>query len=456
MLRIADQWYASDLGRQRQGNEDNFFVRAPVFVVADGMGGANAGEVASEMAVRSFDPELPDGNPAEALVDVIEGANRRIHERSRSDERSAGMGTTVTAAYVSDEEVIVAHVGDSRAYLLRDGELVRLTNDHSLVGELVARGKLTEAQAESHPQRSVITRALGPEANVQVDVDIFEARPGDVFLLCSDGLTSMVHEPKLEPLFEDAGDLETLGRRLIDAANEAGGRDNITVILFRLEEVEPGPGDGPAAAEAPADPAESQETTEYDTFEGEAVSGPRQGITRAEAPARAAADAPRAGDVADEAEAEYRAGGTVAVQAIQPRTREAPAEADAALPRRTAPLPAEAAPRREKTRRLRRFPTGAVVGLAIVAAVLVGAWMATRAVYFVGTDPRDDRTITIFRGLPYDLPLGIRLYERYAGSGVTIDEVAARRRSTFTEHKLRSRDDAENLVIALERGQLDR
>jgi PPM family protein phosphatase len=456
MLRIADQWYASDLGRQRQGNEDNFFVRAPVFVVADGMGGANAGEVASEMAVRSFDPELPDGNPAEALVDVIEGANRRIHKRSRSDERNAGMGTTVTAAYVSEEEVIIAHVGDSRAYLLRDGELARLTKDHSLVGELVARGKLTEAQAESHPQRSVITRALGPEANVEVDVDIFEARPGDVFLLCSDGLTSMVHEPKLHPLFEDAADLETLGRRLIDAANEAGGRDNITVILFRLEEVEPGSGDAPAAAEAPpADPAESQETTEYDTFEGEAVSGPRQGITRAEAPTGTAADAPRAGDMADAAEAEYRAGGTVAVQAIRPRTPEDQAQADDALPRRTAPLPAEAAPRRERTGRRRRFPTGAVVGLAIIAAVLVGGWMATRAVYFVGTDPRDDRTITIFRGLPYDLPLGIRLYERYAGSGETIDEVAARRRSTFTEHKLRSRDDAENLVIALERGQLD-
>ena len=451
MLRIADQWYASDLGRQRQGNEDNFFVRAPVFVVADGMGGANAGEVASEMAVRSFDPELPDGNPAEALVGVIEGANKRIHQRSRSDEGSAGMGTTVTAAYVSEEEVIVAHVGDSRAYLLRDGELVRLTKDHSLVGELVARGKLTEAQAESHPQRSVITRALGPEANVQVDVDIFEARPGDVFLLCSDGLTSMVHEPKLQPLFKDAGDLETLGRRLIDAANEAGGRDNITVILFRLEEVETAPGDGPAAAEAPAGPAVSQETTEYDTFEGEAVSGARQGITRAEAPPRVGADALRSGEVADAVEADYRAGGTVAVQAIKPQT----AEAAAAPPRRTAPLPAEAAPKRERTRRRRRFPTGAVVGVAIVVAVLVGAWMATRAVYFVGTDPRDDRTITIFRGLPYDLPLGIRLYERYAGSGVTIDEVAARRRSTFTEHKLRSRDDAENLVIALERGQLD-
>ena len=238
MLRIAEQWYASDVGRQRQGNEDNFFVRAPLFVVADGMGGAQAGEVASEISVRSFDDELPNGSRAEALVHVIEQANKRIHERARSDDSLHGMGTTTTAAYVDDDEVVIAHVGDSRAYLLRGGELIRLTKDHSLVGELVARGKLTEEQAEQHPQRSVITRALGPEANVQVDIDIFPAKAGDLFLLCSDGLTSMVHEPKLRPLFEESDSLETLGKRLIDAANAAGGRDNITVILFRLEEVE--------------------------------------------------------------------------------------------------------------------------------------------------------------------------------------------------------------------------
>jgi PPM family protein phosphatase len=143
MLRIAEHWHASDLGRQRQGNEDNFFVRAPLFVVADGMGGAQAGEVASEMAVKSFEPGLGDGAPAASLVRVIEDANRRIHDRSRSDEQRAGMGTTVTAAYVDEEDVVVAHVGDSRAYLLRGDDLIRLTKDHSLVGELVARGKLT-------------------------------------------------------------------------------------------------------------------------------------------------------------------------------------------------------------------------------------------------------------------------------------------------------------------------
>jgi protein phosphatase len=465
MLRIAEQWYASDLGRQRQGNEDNFFVRAPLFVVADGMGGAQAGEVASEIAVRSFDDELPYGSRSEALVRVIEDANKRIHERARANESLHGMGTTTTAAYVDDDEVVIAHVGDSRAYLLRGGELIRLTKDHSLVGELVARGKLTEEQAEQHPQRSVITRALGPEANVQVDVDTFKAKAGDVFLLCSDGLTSMVHEPKLGPLFEEEGSLETLGKRLIDAANAAGGRDNITVILFRLEEVEPR---GAAAGEAAAAAPDEGETSEYDTFEGEAVRAPRQGVTRAEG------DAPQASDVADAVEEDYRSTGTVALSAVRPvdeygapiesapaaPPEEPPPKDDAARsaaadgpPRRTAPLPGVAdKPRR---RRRRRIPVGVVVGLIALVIVLAGGWLATRAVYFVGTDPSDDRTIAIFRGLPYDLPFGIELYERYAGSGVTIDDVPRARRSTFTNHKLRSRDDAENLVIALERGQIE-
>src|SRR3954447_22337225 len=235
MLRIAEHWYASDLGRQRQGNEDNFFVRAPLFVVADGMGGAQAGEVASEIAVRSFDDDLPGGALPEVLTSVIQGANRRIHDKARSDESMHGMGTTATAAYVDDDEVVIAHVGDSRAYLLRDGELIRLTRDHSLVGELVARGKLTEEQAEAHPQRSVITRALGPEPNVQVDVDVFPARAGDVFLLGSDGRPSMVGEAKLKPIFDTDGSLSDVGRALIAAANEAGGRDHNTGNPFPRE-----------------------------------------------------------------------------------------------------------------------------------------------------------------------------------------------------------------------------
>src|SRR5262245_23177148 len=204
MLIISEHFHGSDLGRQRQGNEDAYFVRAPLFVVADGMGGAQAGEVASQMAASSFESGLPDGSPADGLVHIIEDANRRIHERSVTESQRAGMGTTVTAAYVGENEVTIAHVGDSRAYVLRDGELLRLTRDHSLVGELVARGKLTEEQAERHPQRSVITRSVGPEPEVQVDVQTYQARGGDVFLVCSDGLTSMVFEPRVKEILEPA------------------------------------------------------------------------------------------------------------------------------------------------------------------------------------------------------------------------------------------------------------
>jgi PPM family protein phosphatase len=433
VLRIAEQWHASDLGRQRQGNEDNYFVRAPLFVVADGMGGAQAGEVASEMAVESFGDGLPQGTPAEGLVRVIETANRRIHERSRSDAQRAGMGTTVTAAYVGESDVTVAHVGDSRAYLLRDGDLIRLTRDHSLVGELVARGKLTEEQAEQHPQRSVITRALGPEPDVQVDVQVYQARAGDTFLLCSDGLTTMVPEGRVKPIIESAGSLANAGRDLIAAANEAGGRDNITVVLFRLEDVDGGGDDSAAAAAAPA--ADPGETTEYDTWEGDALGGPRQGVSRPSAHA------------SDETEAEYRRTGTIALSAVRPRAEpiEEPEPGDAAQ----APPPAP--PRRR--RRRRRVPRGLIALVIIVAMILVAGWTASRAVYFVGVE-EPANVVTIYRGLPYELPFGIELYERYYPSGVTLQSVPAHRRATFTDHQLRSKDDAENLVRELERGRI--
>jgi protein phosphatase len=402
MLIIAEHFHASDLGRQRQGNEDNYFVRAPLFVVADGMGGAQAGEVASEMAVESFGGGLPDGSPADALVRVIEDANRRIHDRSRAEAQRAGMGTTVTAAYVGEREVTIAHVGDSRAYVLRDGELTRLTRDHSLVGELVARGKLTEEQAETHPQRSVITRALGPEPDVQVDVQAYQARAGDVFMVCSDGLTSMVPEARVRELLTAAGSLEQAGRELIAAANDAGGRDNITVILFRLEEV-----DG------------EDEQAEYATWEGEAVGG--EGITR-----------PR-GDDGPHAQA------TTVLSAV----REAdPIEEP---PPRTAPAPG-------RPRRRRRLPTGLLALVAVLAIVAAGLWTASRAVYFLGVD--DTGTVTVYRGVPYELPLGLELYEPEYVSGVRLAQVPEARRATFTEHKWRSEQDAKDLISQLERGRL--
>ena len=458
MLRISEQFHASDLGRQRQGNEDNYFVRSPLFVVADGMGGAQAGEVASEMAVESFDAGFGDSDPAEGLVRIIQEANRRIHDRSRSDEQAAGMGTTCTAAYVGESDVTIAHVGDSRAYLWRGGELTRLTRDHSLVGELVARGKLTEEQAEAHPQRSVITRALGPEREVQVDVETFAARGGDVYLLCSDGLTSMIHEVGVRPVLErTSDDLEHAGRELVAAANAAGGRDNITVILFRLEDVG-GADDGDRAATA-SQPvvAEDEDTGEYDTFEP-SPAGPRQGTSRPYAHTRVRdEEAMRTDEVAhavraaDHQEAAYRASGTVALSAIEPRARAEPVEE---APQRSEPLPDGVRPERKRKRRF-RIPGGVVVALVLLAMVLGGFWLATQAVYFVGTDADRGNTVTIYRGLPVDLPLGLKLYSRYQGSGVTLQSVPASRRKTFTDHKLRSKDDAENLVIQLERGQIE-
>jgi len=238
MLRVAGHSERTDVGRHRQANEDSYLARSPLFVVADGMGGAQAGEVASLSAVQVFRNGLPDGDPETALAELISIANRSVYEQARSDQSLAGMGTTITAAAIDSqrEQVAVAHVGDSRAYRLRNGILQRLTKDHSLVEEMRRRGQITEQQAEDHPQRSIITRALGPEPEVQVDVQSVAADPEDVFMLCSDGLTTMLGDEQIRDLINGATSLEAATRALIDEANRAGGRDNITVILFQVED----------------------------------------------------------------------------------------------------------------------------------------------------------------------------------------------------------------------------
>src|SRR5271163_4526867 len=239
MLRVAEQYAGTDTGRQRRANEDSLLARSPLFVVADGMGGAQAGEVASRIAVESFKHGLDDpAEPELALSALALEANSQIHELSHANAEQAGMGTTLTAIYVGEQDVAIAHVGDSRAYCLREGELLRLTDDHSLVDELVRQGRLTPEEAVEHPQRSVITRALGPEAVVDVDTRSFRARPGDVYLLCSDGLTTMIGEEQIAAVLLAHPQLRDAGEGLIAAANEAGGRDNITVVLIRLEEVQ--------------------------------------------------------------------------------------------------------------------------------------------------------------------------------------------------------------------------
>ncbi len=241
MLRIAEHFQESHLGRQRQGNEDRFFARAPIFVVADGMGGAQAGEVASRIAAGAFEKRgrLNTEEPAEGqLEQIAQAANREIHRLAQEDSSRAGMGTTLTAATVRGNEVALGHVGDSRAYVLRDGQLKRLTKDHSLVEELRRQGRLTEEQAEEHPQRSIITRALGPEPNVNVDTMTFPAKDGDVFLLCSDGLTTMVSDDEIRQILTEARSLRSAVSKLVEAANRGGGRDNITAVAFRVADAD--------------------------------------------------------------------------------------------------------------------------------------------------------------------------------------------------------------------------
>jgi PPM family protein phosphatase len=231
----------TDVGRTRSGNEDSYFCGRTVFAVADGLGGHQGGEVASAAAVaplaaldgRAFaDP----AEAAEALAAAIREANAAIIDRAAGDPGLWGMGTTVTAATLAgDRHLQLAHVGDSRAYLLRGGSLAQLTTDHTVVGELVRRGRLTADQAAIHPERSILTRAVGLDPRIPVDTpDPLELTPGDQVLLCSDGLTETVPDPRIAELLTTGPDGDAACRALIDAANTAGGPDNITVVLVRV------------------------------------------------------------------------------------------------------------------------------------------------------------------------------------------------------------------------------
>jgi serine/threonine protein phosphatase PrpC len=227
---VAEHAALSDVGRARDANEDSFLERPPLFAVADGMGGAQAGEVASRIAVEA----LAGANSADDLRRAVEEANSRIHDSAAEDRGRAGMGTTVTAAWVDRGAITLAHVGDSRAYRLREGALEQLTEDHSLVAGLVRMGTITPAEAEDHPQRSVILRAVGVERQVEVDVDEHETASGDVYLLCSDGLSGMVRDEVIEATLALDAPLEDRAGMLIELANASGGRDNITAVLFRV------------------------------------------------------------------------------------------------------------------------------------------------------------------------------------------------------------------------------
>lgn len=224
----------SDVGRVRKANEDAMLVDAPLFVVADGMGGHLAGDVASATAIETIKRSAKDQPPKEPshLESYVRAANRAIWDKALEDSQLQGMGTTCTLLFLDGDTAHLAHVGDSRAYLLRDGDVTQLTEDHTLVERMVREGKLQRDQASRHPQRSIITRALGVEADVEVDLLAFDVAQGDRLLLCSDGLSSMIEDGAIREILADAADAEDAANRLIDAALDAGGEDNVTVVVL--------------------------------------------------------------------------------------------------------------------------------------------------------------------------------------------------------------------------------
>lgn len=356
----------TDVGRVRQGNEDALLVHEPLYGVADGMGGHLAGDVASATAVDVIERRAGNGDGLDgtSLERFIKEANRTIWQKANADSRLHGMGTTCTLLMIDGATGYLAHVGDSRAYLLRDGRLGQLTEDHTLVARMVEEGRLSPEEAHHHPQRSIITRALGVEDHVDVDLSTIELRAGDRMLLCSDGLSSMLDEDAIHDVLVAEQNAQGAAERLVDAANDAGGEDNITVVVVDVEgdDGSPAPtGTGPRAAAAPA----REDSTDVDI-------GP---------PVRAEAeDAEEEGDF-DDAE---------------------PGD--------------DPAPRK----RGRRLLLALIVLVLLVLAGFGAARYALANSWFVGAD--DTGVVTIYRGIPEEV-LGLTLREPLEPSGVSVDEL---------------------------------
>jgi len=398
---------ATDVGRARERNEDSLLAAPPLYAVADGMGGHRGGNVASELALQVLS-RMGDGS-WDRLADQVREANRAILERAQGDRSLSGMGTTLTAAFTEGDVIHLAHVGDSRAYLLREGELHRLTEDHTLVHRMAVEGKITEAEEETHPQRSILIRALGVEELVDVDEVPVHALPGDRVLLCSDGLHSMVAEEDIRRTLAEASDAQDAADQLVDLANRAGGLDNITVIVLDFEpgdgvelgdraaqdsvrggepEGAAGPGDGaePDAASAPGEqPAEAAAPTGTDITQIRAIpTPPGEAGTRG-----AAGGAGTAG-----------AGpGDTLVDGAPNRTM----TATLATP---SPVPPPGTFERKRRRRRRRLLAW-IVGLALLlAAAGAGFRLYLDSQWYVGVD---GGRVAVSRGIPSTF-VGIKLY----------------------------------------------
>ena len=404
MTGVGQRVAETDPGHRRRRNEDAYVLQPPLFAVADGMGGAQAGEIASRLAASALEDHHGEGggSGSERLVALIQEANRRVYERSSADEAVSGMGTTMTAALVDGDRVHIGHVGDSRAYRVRGGRLEQLTEDHSLVAELMRSGKLSPEEADVHPQRSVITRALGTDPYVDVDAFSVDAVPGDVFVLCSDGLTTMIDGDAILSIVEaNRSDLGTAARALVAAANGAGGEDNITVVCFDF--VESGVADSTQTM-----PVVSPDDVPVSREDDDTLSGV-EGV-------------PTIDD-------------TILVRPDDwPGSGVEPA---AATPRAPAPVrtPVASVPRRPRERRVSRvvLAVGSLSLVVILAALVV--WGLSRS-YFVGATP--DGHIAVYQGFPWDLAGQVRLYRLKTQSDLLAAQLSQAERRDLFDHDLES------------------
>ena len=417
-VRVADWSVASHAGRVRRTNEDAYFAEPPLFVVADGMGGALAGEIASRLTVQAFDEfsSSEQSPPDEQLGETIRQANRRIMEYAANDPSAAGMGSTVTAAVLDGGELVLGHVGDSRAYVLRAGTLRQLTSNHSLVAEMVRAGAIRPDEAAAHPQRSVITRALGAGWQVEVDLERFALEAGDTVLLCTDGLSAFVTEAEIVERLS-AGSLEDATRLLVDAANAAGGEDNVTVVALR---VEAGVDDGADGRALPL-----HETTS-DTGEHELP-------PRLDPVVRAAPDEPPAPYRPPDAEP-----GRWAPRSSEPVISVAPVISDFG----------SGPPRRRGSRARRRIAALVAVG-ALMGAVLLISLILLQWAHFVGNDPESGK-VTVFQGVPVELGGGVNLYHAIEKSRIDSASLPEARRKQLFAHHLVSEKDARAMLEKLQ------
>jgi serine/threonine protein phosphatase PrpC len=404
--------FASNVGLVRQTNEDSYLVRNGLYVVCDGMGGARAGEVASEMACRALldvDPKLSD---ATGLLRAVRDANRAIADRSFEHERLTGMGTTLTAALVGGDALTLIHVGDSRAYLFHEGHLAQLTNDHSWVGEMMRRGELTPNEAAVHPHRSVITKALGTDLHVDPDVMEFPFAIGDRLLLCSDGLTGMVPDPDIADILGRDEEPKVIAALLVQAALMGGGEDNVTVVV----------------AQAVADADEEVADGDVASSEDEPVFGPEdRGLQSAHRGRMMPLKGRRPSATVRE-----RLG-----KKVGPFLRPV-AEPGA----KAAPPPAEVW-RRGWTRR-KWIILAVVVALVIVVAI-AGFAVVNTTIYYVGAS---DGVVALYRGLPGTV-LGISLSSVIEEGTVAYASLAPYVQSRVDAHDLVTKEEGQLFLRTL-------